>query len=250
MNCKNCENILALESTHCNLCGQKMIHARFQTKQIVHEVFESLTNVERGFWYTLKMLIIAPHRMMREYLNGQTKPYTNIFRLIFLVSAVSFFINTSLGLMEAQLSMMDNKEDQGRTDEIMGYVQSYMMYIFFLMIPFFALASKLIFRRHKLYFAEHLILNSAWLTGTTILGFIQYIYVIVTGDINMSFMAVTSGVIFILYFTYANARFFGLYWLRALFASILHIIIGYIGFSLFCGVVGIIVGITFKLLSG
>ena len=66
----------------------------------------------------------------------------------------------------------------------------------------------------------------------------------------MTILGSAAAVIFVVYFTYANARFFNMHWFRALFASILHIIIGYIGFSLFSGIIGFIVAIIFKLLQG
>ena len=69
--CSNCG--AHLTGPYCAQCGQKDHKERMSLKVILHSTLESLTNVERGFWYTMKLLSHRPGKVAREYLAGKRK---------------------------------------------------------------------------------------------------------------------------------------------------------------------------------
>ena len=244
--CLNCENVLIHASTHCNLCGQKVIKQRFHTNMVMQQVFETFTNIESGFWYSIKMLVLAPHKFLSDYLQGKTKQYTNVFRLVFLLTAINFFLTKTTGLMDNQLQMsLANQEESEVRDQVMKIMQQYMMYIIFLMIPFYAIVSKWLFKKSKMFYAEHLILNTIWLSGSTLLGFFTYALVPFLDKSSVLVFTAIALAITLGYFTFANKHFFNISWIKSIWKSILHILLGYVVFTITIGIVAIVAGIIY-----
>ncbi|MFV0573623.1 MAG: DUF3667 domain-containing protein [Xanthomarina gelatinilytica] len=89
MNCKNCNN--AFDGNFCNQCGQKVTYGKITFK----EVFVSFTdsfNLERGFFLTLKLLIINPKKVLAEYLSGKRKTYFNPIKFFLITLSINVFI--------------------------------------------------------------------------------------------------------------------------------------------------------------
>ena len=53
--CKNCA--APLEGPYCSQCGQKALTERITLSYIIRSFAEALTNVEQGFWYTMRTLL-------------------------------------------------------------------------------------------------------------------------------------------------------------------------------------------------
>lgn len=71
--CLNCGN--ALTGNYCAQCGQKAEVRRLDWHSLGEEVFHFFTHIEKGFLFTSRDLIIRPHRLCKDYLEGKRKSY-------------------------------------------------------------------------------------------------------------------------------------------------------------------------------
>ena len=76
--CINCQSILG--GHICHECGQKRLEQRWSTPGLIRQFFEQLTNLERGFLFTIKELLVNPGQVVHNYWKGKTIPYYNPFR--------------------------------------------------------------------------------------------------------------------------------------------------------------------------
>lgn len=89
MDCRNCNN--SFEGNFCNQCGQKVIHGKITFKEVVVNFSDSF-NFEKGFFLTLKLLIINPQKVLFEYLNGKRKAYFNPIKFFLITLSLNVFV--------------------------------------------------------------------------------------------------------------------------------------------------------------
>lgn len=140
-------------------------------------------NLEQGMGYTIKQLLVAPGATIQEYLFEDRNRLTRPFQLIVLLVAIATFL-TLLVLPEMDELIEELHKTEG-WDNFSPAVQESMEWftknmkqyfnVFFLAgIPFISIATFLIFRKSKYYYAEHLIINT-YLSSPQTLFFILYV---------------------------------------------------------------------------
>lgn len=165
MECKNCG--IPLEGNYCSDCGQKVITERITIRYLFTELFNIITNVDRGFLYTIKMLLVAPGEMIRNYLNGQTLRYYHPLRYLIFTIAISVALMLSLGVFDRQQSDIQSMMGTQQSEEVAATqqkmneeVKKYLNFLPLIMIPFLALFSYLFFRKQPWNYAENLVLHA------------------------------------------------------------------------------------------
>ncbi|MDX1939802.1 MAG: DUF3667 domain-containing protein [Saprospiraceae bacterium] len=245
MECKSCGE--TLQGAYCSACGQKAINERITIRHIFSELFNIITNVDRGFLYTAKMLFIAPGQAIRNYLSGQTRRYYHPLRYIIILVAISVAVNLSLGLYDKQQSDIqsmvgrpDNQEVIQVQQQFNEIVKKYLNIIPLLLIPMLSFFSYLFFRKKGWNYAEHLVLN-AYQQGQ--LAFIGIPFMLIGSlmpehlALQVMYFIIPFG---ILYATYVYRQFFQVGWLQAFIKYVLIFIISYIILSILTGIAMII----------
>ncbi len=169
--CKSCQR--EYEGSYCPNCGQKKIENRLVLKDSIRHFAGVAVNFERGLWYTSFMMYKKPRKVIDDYLNGATKPYIHPFRFLFVWLTISLFLMFSTGLFEDVQIHMAESLGQKRTpleDHLNGIMQKYMQLFFVVSIPFLALGTKILFRKSRKNFAEHLVINSFCYGGSLVLS--------------------------------------------------------------------------------
>lgn len=96
--CKSCG--VASSGKYCHNCGQGMAIKRLSLHSLLHEAFHFFTHVDKGLFYTLKMLLLAPGKMQREYINGDRVRYQKPFSMFFVSATASgliyYWVNNAL----------------------------------------------------------------------------------------------------------------------------------------------------------
>lgn len=159
--CKNCGH--QYEGSYCPSCGQKKITNRLVLKDSILHWFGVMVNFENGLWHTTLWMFKKPGRVVHNYLNGITRPYIHPFRYLFLWLTIQLFLMFSTGLydqVQAEMAEEMNQEPNAFVDLLNGIMKNYMSIFFVVSIPSLALGTKLMFRKMKLNFAEHLVINS------------------------------------------------------------------------------------------
>lgn len=179
--------------------------------------------------YTLKRLILAPKAAILEYLFEDRDRLTKPFQLIVLLVAVATFL-TLLILPDTEQMLTDLHETPGWNDfspavqESMEWFTTNMKQyfnVFFLGgIPFISLATFLIFRQPRFYYAEHLIINT-YLSSPQTLFYILYIPFLQSSGL----IAIIQVLPVVLYTTYAYRQVFDQSWGGALWRSFLSFLL-------------------------
>ncbi len=253
MECKNCST--AFEGNFCPNCSQKVMHGRFTIKQILRDLFQMITNLEKGFWYTMKELFVRPDQVIKEYLSGVTVKYYNPFRFYFIIIAVSALLQVWLGVFDLQQATIRETFNPNMTEEelqrqlaYMENVKKFLNIIPLVVLPFIATFFYLIFRKQGWNFAEHLISATYIYAQTAIIGlFLMSSFYFFPEYISYSLPA--SFLISSLYFAYVYRRLFSMSFVKAFFLSLLSIIGGFLFMIIAMGVMGLIIGIAVGLIS-
>nr|WP_321354774.1 DUF3667 domain-containing protein [uncultured Draconibacterium sp.] len=201
---------------YCSNCGQKIYHKRFTLKGFFSVVGNAL-NLERGFLHTMVWMFRNPGKVIDDYLYGRTKPYLNPLNYIIIISGVYAFIVLSLNILDSgvetinHLSGIDQLNSSPEATQLqeqwMETVKKYTNFIPLLMLPFSSLASKWYFRRKRLYYGEHLILNTYVLAHSILITIILAPLVLVIPGLLPIFTLVNLCFTFS-YLTYAFRSYF------------------------------------------
>ncbi len=133
-----------------------------------------------------------------------------------------------------------DEEDKLQT-LINGFVKSYLSIISIAILPFYSLVSKWIFRKHKLFYAEHLIINGYLFAQYTIIQLITSLFFIYIPGLS-GFTLLSQFVLFIVYFTYSLRSVFKIKFFKSLFASIVIYSLGMLFFFILLIIIGAIAG--------
>ncbi|MDX1407484.1 MAG: DUF3667 domain-containing protein [Saprospiraceae bacterium] len=178
--CANCGT--SLHGQICHVCGQELITRRWSTRVLVRQFVNHLTNIEKGFLYTGRVLFTAPGKVITDFWVGRTVRYYHPFRYVIIWTAISLLINFWLGIDDMlQASLQPDQLEQTLGAERLSTADqkfdSWLNVLVLLLIPVNSYVSQLLFRRHQKNYAEHLILNAFVLGQQGLIGsFTQCIF--------------------------------------------------------------------------
>lgn len=243
MECKNCGT--ALQGKYCSECGQKAITRRITVKTVVQELFAIITNVEKGFWYTARMLFIAPATVVCDYIAGKTIRYYHPFRYLFWWVTISVAINLSLGLYDRQQTEIQSyigaSEDQKAfklQQDLQQEVKKYLTFIPVLLVPFASISSYLLFKKKGYNYAEHLVLNAYVQGQMAMIGIPILLISVVIPTTMLSFSL--SIILSLLYGTFVFFRFFKTSVISAFFKNLTTHLLAYGILMILAGLVGVL----------
>ncbi len=169
MNCKNCSQLV--DGDYCKHCGQSTSVSRINFSSFLDDLSDSVFQINRGFFYSLKELFIRPGHSIREYLDGKRKQHFKPIGYVLILSTVYFFVARFL---ESDTFMNDfvtgfasgpnDSEVDGKTLAILKWFTGNYAYTTLILIPVFSLASYFTFLKSRCNYLEHVVLN-AYITG-------------------------------------------------------------------------------------
>lgn len=169
MVCKNCGNPLG--GKFCSTCGQSAQVGRISFPNLIHEVSESLFQVNRGFFFTLKELFIRPGKTLTEFINGKRKDHFKPIAYVLTWSTLYFLTvqitNQNTWIDDAITGWMNGAKEETQTEQLprsIIWLKSNYAYATLLLLPVFSFGSYLAFRRFGKNYFEHLVINS-YITG-------------------------------------------------------------------------------------
>ncbi len=188
---------------------------RLSMRRIAEQVFQVM-NLERGLGYTLKKMIIAPGKAVREYLFEDRSHHMKPFQFLLFTVAIATFISVwALPSTDDLLNQLHKDPKWAEMSEglkvalnwLIANMQRYFNVFYLIGLPFTALSSYFIFRSHRLNYAEHLVLNAY------IVGF-QTIFYIIFLPFLLKYTVIGFVQIICIfgYNIYAYKRFFGESW--------------------------------------
>lgn len=88
--CQNCGTFV--EKNFCPECGQKNTNNRKHFYLLFLEFFSGLINYDNSFWRTIRLLVLSPGKLSKEYIIGKRASYLDPVKLYLFSSFLVFFI--------------------------------------------------------------------------------------------------------------------------------------------------------------
>ena len=234
--CKNCGSEQVAE--FCSNCGQKTITKRFTTRSFFLK-FLSAFNFERGFFYTMKLLFTNPGKVVNGYLSGKTKSYYNPLNYLFITAGVGAALAVWLGIFDANIENVNevfgvgaDKNAVNVQKKFMEHFKQYINIVSITMLPFMSLFSKWFYLKRKLFYGEHLILNSFLFAQTSVISILLMPFYI-TIPVLASYYSTIGFVTIIIYYSYALKSVFKNTVIKSILGSFTIFIGGYLLFMIF-----------------
>lgn len=168
--CKSCNS--ELTGNFCSMCGKPSTLKRINASYIRNEI-GNILNLDKGIFYTIKVLFIQPGKSIREFLavdrNRLIKPITFVILTSFFYSIINQFFK-----IEDQY-IQYNELDKNPAITLLKWIQENYGYANILMGVFIAFSVKLFFRKSKYNFYEILVLL-CFIIGMGMLIFSVFIF--------------------------------------------------------------------------
>lgn len=178
-NCLNCGT--EVTGKFCSQCGQENIETRENFFHLAFHTIGDFFHFDSKFFRSLIPLITKPGFLTQEYWAGKRVDYIHPLRLFFFITIVMVIIaNAYYHKFEAQIATenititedstnvktQEEKEDIERRKQKLkdgvrksfNEVAVYLKYISFLLLPIYAIVFKILYRRAKRFYVDHLVL--------------------------------------------------------------------------------------------
>ncbi len=236
--CKNCGE--SLSNAYCPNCGQKVLHDRITIRTSLSQFWASVFNVEKGLWFTLKMMMINPKKVFDDYLSGNRLKYMHPFRFAIILLTIQTFLMLSTGLYEdiqQSVSQASGQKVNALQQGVTEFINMHMNLIIAFSIPFLALGTKLLFRSAKYNYAEHLVMQSFAYGQVVAIGIVTLPLQFFLKDLPIGFRLI-SGLLSIGYLTYVYISTFQQRPVLVLLKTIVVFFFWFIGMMIISMIVG------------
>ena len=182
MICKNCKH--NFNGIFCNNCGQNSKVKRIDFKYLVDEIPNSIFQVNRGFFFTVKELFIRPGHNIRDFLAGKRirhyKPIAFLLVTTTLYVLTAYLMDRNTFIDDLILGFREGMDERKEISDfrILNWISKNQAYVPLLILPLYSLSTYLAFAKSKYNYFEHLVINF-YITGQQmiiylIFGFIFY----------------------------------------------------------------------------
>lgn len=168
VNCKNCG--LSVNRNFCSHCGQKSSVSRIDLSTVLQEISESVFQMNRGFFFTMRELSLRPGKALNEFVNGMRKNHFKPIAYLLILSTVYFLITEITDQNTFFYEIVDGwmkgitLKDSIEYSRVSEWIMSNYAYTTLFLLPVFSLASYISFRKSNKNYLEHLVINS-YITG-------------------------------------------------------------------------------------
>lgn len=222
--CISCD--LDGSGTYCSNCGEILQPKRLSFKDVFHDFFSNVLQLDGPLILTVKTLLVAPGELLTQYFKGVRKKYYKPLALYALVVSVYYLVFYAVGLDNEAVLMHFNGSEQGDgvskeiqtwNQNFLEFLRTYLKFIGVAIIPFQVIVTRWFVKLRSLNFIETLVM---WLYINSILTLSGFITMWLT-FINVSWYYNCSFALNILYVAYVFKNFFQYSWLKAIIKSVL-----------------------------
>lgn len=169
MNCRNCGS--TIEGKFCSNCGQNSNVDRINLAAVLNELSESVFQVNKGFFFTIRALFTSPGKSLKEFLNGKRKDHFKPIAYVLTLSTFYYLItqitNQNTWIDDGITGWMHGTNElnsEATAPKIASWLANNFAYTTLIFLPLFSFASYISFLKYGQNYLEHLVLNS-YITG-------------------------------------------------------------------------------------
>ena len=173
MNCISCN--FEHNEKYCPNCGEKSGTKKITFTSIIEDAFSSITNMDKGFLFNIKTLILNPQKITIDYVLGKRKGILNpvsflIFSITIYLIVITFFKIPKEIIEESNFT---KSELHKASNDVGFFIRANLKYFWILSIIPLGLSLKLIFKKYN--YLEHLAISSFIIGQATLIGIISYL---------------------------------------------------------------------------
>lgn len=167
--CRNCNAPLTQGQAFCAHCGQKAVINRLTVREIVRDFLHELVHVDRSALSLVRMLLVRPGYVAREYVDGRRKRYFGPFAFLVVIVGIAAAAIALSGLVMTGSKTMpiggsptptDAARNAAAFSAVANFLQRHVNATILLETPLLAAFNRLLFRKDGTNFAEQLVLAS------------------------------------------------------------------------------------------
>ncbi len=146
-NCNSCGTVV--NGNYCTECGQKKFK-RIDHTYVIDEVKSFAFYTEKGFFYSVKNIILNPGKTARKFLEGDRIHHYKPFALTMVLSGISILLSSFLNIKDIMENAMRASNQNVSDKFIDAYSTGFLSYFSFIMlalIPFFSLLTRIAFKK-------------------------------------------------------------------------------------------------------
>lgn len=164
--CLNCTSPLL--HNYCSNCGQKSSTHRYSIQHFVaHDLIHGVWHVDKGILFTVIALFTRPGHSVREFIQGKRVNYFSFITLILLILTVTGLISPYAHGKISDLLPQGSKEVM---NDVEIFMSAHPKLVLIITIPIYSFFSFIWFRKSKLNYSEHLVINSNRIIAELIVG--------------------------------------------------------------------------------
>ena len=165
-NCLNCDRHLT--NNYCENCGQKSTTHRYSLKHFIeHDIVHGIWHVDKGILFTIKQLFTTPGHSVRRFIEGKRGNLFNFISLLILLLAASSFLGH---YSQIKLTDLMPEASKATMSSVEKFSSKYPKLVLIITIPLYSLFSFFWFKKARLNFTEHLVLNSYKTSAELMMG--------------------------------------------------------------------------------
>ncbi|WP_020605215.1 DUF3667 domain-containing protein [Spirosoma spitsbergense] len=231
--CLNCNR--RYKGTFCPECGQKASTHRYSLRELKEHLIDKHKLYENKEVFTLKEILFRPGTVVSDYLAGRRVRYGSPFALVAVAVGCMFWVSRRLdyGLMSSTPMEVRNLSSTATADDKLWaqtldsfgpFYETTSDYTSLFGILFTSLISYRIFRKQKLLFGEHCVINAVSTIGATLIAVVFVPLLKITDDANyliLFYLITTVGLYYYVFFDFFRRYYTskaGLIWRLALCA--------------------------------
>jgi len=200
--CRNCDTELKIAQVYCSACGQKRTSERLTLREIARDLIHVAFHVDRSAISLVRMLLVRPGTVARDYVQGRRKRYFGPFGFLFVVVAAASAAFALAGLRAVPTA---------NAKLIADFLQSHINLVTFAEVPLLAGFSRLLYARAGFNYAEHLVL-AAYTSSLRILFATLIVipawYVFRPSNATAAYWYLVYIMVWLLYYGFAASQFF------------------------------------------
>ncbi len=162
--CLNCGS--PLSGHYCSECGQSSRVRRINPHYILVELLGGVLQLDHGFLFTARELMLRPGKSLHAFLAGQRRSFSRPFGFLLLASAIYVLVTYWQGstpvLGEVLKNVSVSSAEEGAAtgaQTVFIWLSGHYTYASLLLLPLFSLCTRLVFFRSGLRYSEHLVIN-------------------------------------------------------------------------------------------
>lgn len=150
--CKNCGHHFT--GKFCNHCGQRADTERLTAKEILHDLLHAVTHMDKGYFYSVRQLILRPGHAVREYLEGKRVDHSNPFLMLLIIGTLGSFLYDKYEVASLNSIKIHDLQDNFHIIASKFFALATLVYSFI-----FAFCDFIFFRYKKYYYSELYVFN-------------------------------------------------------------------------------------------